>query len=425
MNQDEFRQHGHALVDWIADYLEHPERYPVLRGVKPGDVRAALPAHAPEQGEPFDAIFADFERVIVPGTHALEPSRVLRLLRDHRQRARRPRRVPVGGAERAGMLWRTSPSATELEEVVLGWLRQLLGLPTPFEGVIYDTASVSTLHALAAAREAAVPGVRAQGLPAGRAAALRVYCSDQAHSSIDKAVILLGLGHDALRKIPSDARLPDARRPRCATPSRKIAPQTSSRSPSSPPSARRPRPASTRCPTSPRSARAKACGCTWTPPMPAWRRSCPSTRACSSAWDRADSVVVNPHKWLFTPFDLSAFFCRRMDVLRQAFSLVPEYLRTPEAGAATNLMDTGVQLGRRFRALKLWMVLRYFGAEGFRARLPEHIRLAHLFARLGGRRRRLRAPRAGPLQRRLLPRAATRCAGATNWIASMNGCSTP
>ena len=207
MDAEAFRREGHRLVDWIAWYFEHPEHYPVLSRVKPGDVRAALPdARARSRARRSTRSCADFERVIVPGiTHWNHPGFFAYF-------------AITGSApgvlgeflsaalNAQGMLWRTSPSVTELEEVVLGWLRQLIGLPAAFEGVIYDTASMSSLHALAAAREAAVPGVRAQGMP-GRPELprYRVYCSVQAHSSIDKAVILLGFGHDALRKIPSDA----------------------------------------------------------------------------------------------------------------------------------------------------------------------------------------------------------------------------
>jgi aromatic-L-amino-acid/L-tryptophan decarboxylase len=380
MDAEAFRREGHRLVDWIASYFENPERYPVLSRVKPGDIRSALPDHAPEHGESFDAIIDDFERVIVPGiTHWNHPG----FFAYFAITGSGPGVLGefLSAALNAqGMLWRTSPSVTELEDVVLGWLRRLIGLPPAFEGVIYDTASVSSLHALAAAREAAVPGVRAQGMP-GRPELprYRVYCSIQAHSSIDKAVILLGLGHDALRKIPSDGEF----RMRVDALEAAIA---EDRAAGIVPLAV--------------VATVGTTSTTSVDPVPAIAGICareglwlhvdcayagvaaiiPEYGGILAGVDRADSVVVNPHKWLFTPFDLSAFYCRRMDVLRQAFSLTPEYLRTVEAGAVKNLMDTGVQLGRRFRALKLWMILRYFGAEGLRARLLEHIRLAHLFA---------------------------------------------
>src|SRR5437868_10464622 len=199
----DFRRQAHRLADWIADYLESPERFPVLSRARPGEIREALPPSAPEHGEDFDAIFADFERVILPGvTHWNHPgffayfaitSSAPGVLAEFLSAA----------LNQQAMLWRTSPAATELEEVSLAWLRQLIGLPDAFEGVIYDTASVSTLHALAAARERAVPGVRSRGL--GGANGVRVYCSEHAHSSVDKAVILLGLGHESLTRIDADA----------------------------------------------------------------------------------------------------------------------------------------------------------------------------------------------------------------------------
>jgi aromatic-L-amino-acid/L-tryptophan decarboxylase len=278
------------------------------------------------------------------------------------------------------MLWRTSPAATELEDVTLSWLRQLLGLPAEFDGVIYDTASISTLHALAAAREVAVPEVRGAGLAGRDLPRPRVYCSEHAHSSIDKAVILLGLGHDALRRIPADQEF--AMHPRALAdaiaedraagmlPIAVVATVGTTSSTS----------------VDPVDAIAPICAAEqlWLHVDAAYAGVAAMVPGCE--WilrgaDRADSIVVNPHKWLFTPFDLSVLYCRRMDVIRQAFSLTPEYLRTSEGEAGVrNLMDTGIQLGRRFRALKLWMVLRHFGVQGLRARLGEHMRLARVLA---------------------------------------------
>ena len=385
MSADEFRKRGHDMVEWIARYMESAESYPVLSRVAPGDIRSALPTSAPESGESFDAMMSDFDRVLMPGmTHWNHPgffayfaitASAPGVLADFLSSA----------LNQQAMLWRTSPAATELEEVALGWLRRMLGLPDSFEGVIYDTASVSTLHALTAAREVAVPGVRRLGL-AGRADVprLRVYCSDQTHSSIDKGVILAGFGHEALRKIPSD----DAFRMRpellCAAiaedrgnlilPVAAVATIGTTSTTS----------------VDPVAAIADICAAEaiWLHVDGAYGGVTAMLPECAhhfAGLARADSFVVNPHKWLFTPFDLSAFFCRRMDVIRQAFSLTPEYLKTPGAGNASataaprNLMDTGVQLGRRFRSLKLWMILRYFGAEGVRDRLRYHIKLAQDF----------------------------------------------
>jgi aromatic-L-amino-acid decarboxylase len=378
---DDFRRQAHRLADWIAEYLDDPTRYPVLSRVRPGEIRGALPQSAPERGEDFDAILADFERVILPGvTHWNHPgffayfaitSSAPGVLAEFLSAA----------LNQQAMLWRTSPAATELEEVSLGWLRRLIGLPDAFEGVIYDTASVSTLHALAAAREIAVPGVRAAGL-AGRGdiSGVAVYCSEHAHSSVDKAVILLGLGHGALRRIPADAEFrmrPDLlERAIAADRAGGILPIAAVAT------------VGTTSATSvdPVDAIAQICERerVWLHVDAAYAgvaAMVPGYEWILRGADRADSLVVNPHKWLFTPFDLSALYCRRMDAVRQAFSLTPEYLRTSEGEAGVrNLMDTGIQLGRRFRALKLWMILRHFGAEGLRARLAEHMRLARLFA---------------------------------------------
>jgi aromatic-L-amino-acid decarboxylase len=380
MTPDEFRRHGHALIDWIAQYLANPERYPVLPRVTPGQLRDALPSSAPEQGEAFEEIFRDFERLIVPAlTHwnhpgffayfaisASEPGILAELL--------------SAALNQQAMLWRTSPAATELEEVAMGWLRTLMGLPGDFEGVIYDTASIATLHGLAAAREAAVPDVRRAGLAGrGDVGRLRVYCSEHAHSSVDKAVILLGLGHEALCRIAADSAfsmnphaLGTAIAEDRAVGMRPIA-VVATVGTTSMTSADPLRPIADLC------AREQL----WLHVDAAYAGAAaiiPEYRHFFNGWERADSIVVNPHKWLFTPFDLSAFYCRRMDVVRAAFSLVPEYLRTTEGAQARNLMDTGVQLGRRFRALKLWMILRHFGAEGLRAVLRTHIDLARTFA---------------------------------------------
>ena len=381
MDPAEFRRHGNALVEWIADYLATSERYPVLSRVSPGDVRRALPSSAPEQGEAFDAIMRDFERVIVPAlTHWNHPGFFAYFASSGSAPGVLAEFLSAALNQQA-MLWRTSPAATELEEVSLGWLRQLLGLPADFEGVIYDTASISTLHALAAAREQAIPGVRTHGLAGRRGiGGVRVYCSEHAHSSIDKAVALLGLGLESLTRIPADEQfrmrsdaLRDAIDRDIADGLKPVAVVAT---------------VGTTSTTSadPVAAVVEICAArnVWLHVDAAYAgvaAMMPEHRASFDGWQRADSIVVNPHKWLFVPVDLSAFYCRRMDVVRATFSLVPEFLRTPESSrGARDLMDTGIQLGRRFRALKLWMVLRHFGAEGIRERLAEHVRLARVFA---------------------------------------------
>ena len=379
MDPEAFRREAHRVADWIADYLAAPDRFPVLSRVRPGDIRRALPVEAPEQGESFDAIFADFERTILPGiTHWNHPGFFAYFAITGSAPGILAEFLSAALNVQA-MLWRTSPAATELEEVTLAWLRRLMGLPDDFAGVIYDTASVSSLHALAAARELAIPEVRARGL-AGRAELSRgrVYCSEHAHSSIDKSIILLGLGYDAIVRVAADGEFrmrPDALAAAIAddraagyVPLAVVAT------------------VGTTSTTSVDPVEEIAAICererVWLHVDAAYAGVAallPDHRWILRGAERADSIVVNPHKWLFTPFDLSVLYCRRMDVLRAAFSLTPEYLKTVEAAPVQNLMDTGIQLGRRFRALKLWMVLRHFGAEGLRTRLAEHIRLARLF----------------------------------------------
>jgi aromatic-L-amino-acid decarboxylase len=379
MPEAEFRQEGHRLVDWLAGYFTWSLKNPVLARVKPGDIRMRLPAAAPEKGESFERILQDFERDLVPGLTQWNHPGYLAYF---------PCGFSTPGAladflstavSQQAMLWRTSPVATELEDVVLAWLRRALGIPDGFEGVIYDTASTGTVHALAAARHERAPEVRTRGLAGSGLPAFRVYCSEHAHSSVDKAAIVLGLGHENLRRIPADAeyRLRPDRLAAAIADDRRAG----------------------RVPLAV-VATVGTTSVTSVDPVPAIADLCarenlwlhvdaayagaagllPECRWAIAGMDRADSFLVNPHKWLFTPFDLSAFYCRKMDVLRAAFGLTPEYLKTPEASEARNLMDTGFQLGRRFRALKLWIVMRYFGLEGLRARLREHLRLARLFA---------------------------------------------
>ncbi len=381
MPPEEFRAAGYRLIDWIADYLEHADRYPVLAQTTPGTLRRQLPGEAPEQAEPLDAILGDFERLVIPGvTHWNHPAFFAYFA------------ITGSGPGILGellsaalnvnsMLWKTCPAANELEEVVMGWLRRLLGLPEEFVGVVMDTASVASLCAIAAAREALTDlNVRERGL-AGRAEVprLRLYTSEHAHSSIEKAAIVLGLGQEGVRKIAVDADFrmrPEALAAAIAEDRRQgwrpfcVAATVGTTSTTS---------------VDPVETLADICAQhqLWLHVDAAYAGSAallPEQRHVLQGCERADSLVLNPHKWLFTPFDFSAFYCRRPEVLRAAFSLVPEYLRTAEDPEARNYMDYGIQLGRRFRALKLWFVLRYFGAEGMRARLRQHLAWAQEFA---------------------------------------------
>jgi aromatic-L-amino-acid decarboxylase len=377
MSPEAFRDASRSLGDWIGRYLEGSDAYPVLAQVQLGAIRAALPAAAPELGESMPAILADFERVLVPGlTHWNHPSFFAYFATSGSGPGVLAEFLTAALNQQA-MLWRTSPAATELEEVVVGWLRQLIHLPPGFEGVIYDGGSTANLHALAAARAAVAPEVRRHGLRS--VPPLRVYCSEHAHSSVDKAAIMLGVGHDAVRKIPVDAEyrmrpeaLAAALEEDAAAGLRPMAvvAAVGTTSTSS---------------IDPVAAIADICRAhaVWLHVDAAYAG--PAAMVPGYEWildgvARADSVLVNPHKWLFTPLDLSVFYCRRMDVLRSGLALTPDYLETSDAAGVKNLMDTGIALGRRFRALKLWTVLRFFGAAGLRSRLAEHIRLAQLFA---------------------------------------------
>jgi aromatic-L-amino-acid/L-tryptophan decarboxylase len=379
MPREEFRRFGHELIDWISDYFETIDEKPVLAQIEPGDLKAQLPLHPPEQGEPMQEIIADLDRLIVPAlTHWSHPSFFAYFATSTSGPGIFGELLSAAFDTKA-MLWRTSPASTELEEVTLDWLRQMMGLDAGYSGIIYDTASVSSMHAIAAAREGTEQRIREEGM-SGRTdlPLLRVYASDQAHSSIDKGIITLGLGQRGLRKIPCDdqfrmdpralvAAIEEDKRdgyiPFC------IVATVGTTSTSSIDPVRDMIEIGEKYTM-------------WLHVDAAYAGSAaivPELRSILDGCERADSLAVNPHKWLFTPFDLSVLYCRHMDLLRRAFSLVPEYLRTPEQEKVRSGSDYGVQLGRRFRALKLWMVIRYFGHEGLAARIREHCRLAQLF----------------------------------------------
>jgi aromatic-L-amino-acid decarboxylase len=374
---DEFRREGHRLIDWIADYLAGAERYPVLARTRPGELRAALPRSAPREGEPLAAALADFERLIVPAaTHWNHPGFFAYFANTSSPPAILGELLSAA-LNMNGMLWKTGPAVTELETTVLDWLREAAGLPPGLFGVIQDTASSATLVALAAAREAA-PGldVRRRGL-AGQAR-LRMYASEHAHSSVEKAGIVLGIGQDGLRKVPADA----AYRMDVAALRAAIAADRADGYTPFAVTATVGTTSTTSIDPVPEIAGVAAAEGLWLHVDAAYAGSAavvPELRHVLAGCERADSLVMNPHKWLFVPVDLSALYTRRPEVVRAAFSLVPDYLRTPEDAVAPNLMDYGVSLGRRFRALKLWLVMRAYGTEGLAARIREHVRLARLF----------------------------------------------
>jgi aromatic-L-amino-acid decarboxylase len=380
MSNEDFRRYGHELIDWVADYLERVEDLPVLAQIEPGDLKAQLPTVPPAKGEAMPEILADVDRLIVPAlTHWNHPSFFAYFATSTSAPGIFGELLSAAFDNKA-MLWRTSPASTELEEVTLDWLRQMMGLDAGMTGIIYDTASVSSLHAIAAAREGVEQRIREEGM-SGRSdlPLLRVYISEHAHSSIEKAVITLGLGQRGLRKIPvdNDFRM-DVRALEAAIEADKaqgflpfcIVATVGTTSTTSIDSV---------ADMIPIGEKHKM----WLHVDAAYAGSAavvPELRHILKGCERADSLVVNPHKWLFTPFDLSVLYCRHLDLLRRAFSLVAEYLRTPEQEKVRSGSDYGVQLGRRFRALKLWMVIRYFGHEGLAARIREHCRLAKMFA---------------------------------------------
>ncbi len=394
MDRSELRAALHQVADLVADYLETVPGRPVLPSTRPGELLALLPDAAPEEAESLERVLADYQALIEPRlTHWNHPGFLAYFSSSGSPPGILGELLAAGTSVNA-MLWQTSPAATELEVRVCDWLRRLVGLPEGFAGHINDTASISTFLAIAAARHEKVPGLRHQGLAArpgdgGQAAApaLTVYASEQRHSSIDKAMVALGLGLDQLRLIPGDDEYrldPAALAARIAAdreagflPAAVVATVGTTSSTSADPVA------------------AIAAICRreklWLHVDAAWAGSaalCPELRLHFAGWEEADSVVINPHKWLFVPMDCSVLFVRDLERLRAAFSLVPEYLRTADQEAPRDsrewqplqLMDLGVQLGRRFRALKLWMVLRLYGAEGLRARLREHCRLGRELA---------------------------------------------
>jgi aromatic-L-amino-acid/L-tryptophan decarboxylase len=382
MSADEFRQQGHAVIDWIADYLENPGKWPVLPPVKPGDVRKSLPASPPESAERMEAILDDFKRLIVPATTHWNHPAFMAYFANSSTGAGVLGEALAATLNVNAMLWRTGPAETELELLTLDWLRQMIGLAEGFLGVIGDTASSNTLYALAAARETRPElEIRQKGM-SGRAdlARIAIYCSEEAHSSVDKAVITLGFGLDSLRKIPTDSGLRmDAG---ALAESIRIDHDAG---------------------VIPLAVVATV-GTTSTTaidPVPAIADVCereqmwlhvdasyggiaaivPEMRYVLEGCDRADSLVVNPHKWLFTPMDCSALYTRRPELLRRAFQHIPDYLVVSEGDDVVNLMDYGVSLGRRFRALKLWFVIRNFGVAGLAALVREHVRIARALSR--------------------------------------------
>ncbi len=379
MHPDEFRRHAHALVDWMADYLRDVGTLPVTPAVAPGDIRSRIPETPPLDSEPFDALFDDFRRVIVPGmTHWNHPGWFAYFPCNNSPPSILGEMLTSTiGAQ--GMSWATSPAATELEQVVMDWLRQMIGLPAGYVGVIQDTASTATLVALLTARERATEGrTGAHGLDAADAP-LAVYASREAHSSVDKAVKLAGYGLERLRHIETDdayalqpealARALEADRAAGVRPACVVASVGTTSSTAVDPL----RPIAELC---------RRYGA-WLHVDAAYAGAAaivPELRPLFDGMEEADSIVLNPHKWLLTNFDCTAYFVRDPAALLSTFQATPEYLRTAYDAEVVNFRDWGIQLGRRFRALKLWFVIRSYGVEGLRAIIRRHVALARELA---------------------------------------------
>jgi aromatic-L-amino-acid/L-tryptophan decarboxylase len=378
MRPEEFRSSALEVIDWITEYLAGTPAavpFPVQSRLEPGEIAALLPPSPPDRGEDFPRVLEDFRELIVPGiTHWNNPG-FFAYFATSGSAAGILAEALIAALNVNAMLWRTSPAATELEAVATGWLRQLLGLPDEFRGHLQDTASTSTLVAIATAREATGLEIRDHGMSGRSLPRLRLYCSEESHSSIEKAAIALGIGRAGVSRIPTDESfrldaghlrrtiemdLAAGAMPFCIVATIGTTSTTSVD------------------PVDEIANISNEFGL-WLHVDAAYAGAAaivPEKRHLMAGWDRADSIVVNPHKWLFVPLDCSALFLRDEAATRAAFSIVPEYLTTPEADRATNLMDYGPALGRRFRALKLWMTLRYFGREGIADRLRAHIDLA-------------------------------------------------
>jgi aromatic-L-amino-acid decarboxylase len=371
----DFQTAAHQAVDWVAAYLRDPRRYPVVPKVKPGDLVDSLPRSGPEQGESFDSILRDFDSKIIPAvTHWNHPG----FLAYFACTGSTPAIIAemlAAALNTNGLHWDTSPALVELEQVALGWLRDWMGVPADWFGIIYDTASVSSFHAICAAREMVDPDARLNGSNGN----LVLYTSEQSHSSIEKGAIAAGIGQRNVRKIPVDAEFrmrPEAlaaaieqdraagKKPFCLVATVGTTSSTS---------------------VDPVAATAEIAEkhSLWLHVDAAYAGAAatlPECRHILAGIERAHSYVMNPHKWLLTNIDLSAFYTRRPDILRRAFSLVPEYLRASEDPRAIHLMDYGVPLGHRFRALKLWFILRYFGRERLQQLLRAHMEWARRIA---------------------------------------------
>lgn len=377
MESTEFRKQAHALVDWMADYFEQVEDYPVLPQVKPGDILKQLPTQAPEKGESFDAIFKDFKSIIMPGMTHWESPNFMAYFPANKSKASVLAEMLMSTLGAQCMSWLTSPAATELEEQMMVWLRDILGLPKHFTGVIQDTASTSTLAALLTAREQATYfGINQRGFQQEK---FTIYTSEEIHSSIDKAVKIAGFGLDQLRKIEVDeafAMLPDAFeaqvqkdiaagfQPLCLISAIGTTSTTAID------------------PIADLQIICERYGL-WHHVDAAYAGTAlmlPEMRWMAEGLEGVDSFVFNPHKWMFTNFDCTAYFVKDPKLLVNTFAMTPHYLKTSVDEEVKNYRDWGIPLGRRFRALKLWFVIREMGVEGMQAKIRKHIALGKWLA---------------------------------------------
>lgn len=376
MEKETFRKHGHEFIDWLADYFENIEQFPVKPDVQPGDIIRQLPAAPPVKGESMDDIFRDFQEKIIPGMAHWQHPGWMAYFPANNSPASVLGELLTAGLGAQCMIWQTSPAAAELEERVMDWLRQMIGLPEDFTGVIQDSASSATLAALLTAREKVTD---LQSNQKGIQQKLRVYASTETHSSIEKGVKIAGYGRENLHIIPTDeafAMIPGALeqailedleagyQPACVV---AAVGSTSSMA------------------MDPVDAMGDICRKykLWLHVDAAFAGTAavaPELRGFMKGIEKADSLVFNPHKWMLTNFDCSAYFVQDPGMLIQTFEIHPEYLKTAADKQVKNYRDWGIPLGRRFRALKLWFVIRSYGIEGIRAFVREHVRLAGLFA---------------------------------------------
>lgn len=377
-NVDEFREAGHRLIDWIADHFASIDSVPVMARVQPGEIAARFRDRAAESGKPYEELLREFEENVLPGvTHWNHPGffAYFSVTGSH---AGILGELLSAAMNVNGMLWKSCPAATELERVVLEWVRDAVGLPAGLFGIINDTASINIFLALAAAREALGLDVRGEGMTGRDLPRLKVYVSDQTHSSAEKGALALGFGARGVEHVPTDAdyamdvgaleRAIERDLAAGARPCAIVATVGTTATAAADPVARI-------------GEVARRHGI-WLHVDAAYAGSAmirPELRARWAGVERADSVVINPHKWLFTPVDCSILYTRRPDELKKTFSLVPEYLRTTDA-ADVNYMDYGLQLGRRFRAIKLWMVLEHYGLERLREVIGAQIEWAERLA---------------------------------------------